>query len=263
MARSGNYQITGNELQAMVNEGLLGLRPGQTIPATNRCLTRAEVANRVYVYTGDSSDNGPFIPWSSWDVGNQVYATGPSPFLTCNYNYLNPIRLIDTSGSPSLIFAMSQEGNPYLNVDLFASANGVPLRLDPNNNPPLDGMFFGSPQYSPNMASSVRIGNQISVSANFGLDYAESPGNFGWNAPGYGFLEVYANSSLISDQNLYKYTASGPNAQQLSYTFTIQPGVNYYVKAWSLVTYIYEGCYSVNNPYHACGGDGNCGCIQC
>ena len=84
MGRSGNLQITGNELQAMVNEGLLGLRPGQTIPATNRCLTRAEVANRVHVDVGDGG--GAFIPFSNWDSGNQVYSVGPSPWLTCNWN---------------------------------------------------------------------------------------------------------------------------------------------------------------------------------
>jgi hypothetical protein len=256
MARSGNYQITGYELQAMVNENLIGQKG--SIPQTNRCLTRAEVLSGVHCYAGPQDPYVPSIPYTSWDIGGGVSQFGASPYLTCNYNYITALP-----SNASLLFEMSQEGNPYLNVDLFATANGVPLRLDPNNDPPLDGMFFGSPQYSPQMGSAVKLGTSVVVSANFGLDYAESPGNFGWNAPGYGFLEVYANNSLISDQNLYKYTASGPNAQQLTYTFTVQSGVNYYVKAWSLVTYMYEGCYSVNNPYHACGGDGNCGCIQC
>jgi hypothetical protein len=236
MGRSGNLQITGNELQAMVNEGLLGLRPGQTIPATNRCLTRAEVANRVYVDVGDSS-TGAFIPFSNWDSGNQVYSVGPSPWLTCNWNYLNsPL-------ASSVLFELNQEGNPYLNADLFAFANGSPLRLDPGSN--LDAMFFGGPQYSPQMSSAVRVGMSIAVYADFGLNSPEGS-TWGWEAPGYGFLEVYANGSLINNQSVYKVAASSANKQILSYTFNIQPGVSYYVKAWSFVTYTYDNCVGTN-----------------
>jgi hypothetical protein len=232
MARSGNYQITGNELQAMVNENLIGKKG--SIPLTNRCLTRAEVLSGVYCYVGPQELPVSSIPFSEWPIGGGLVQVGASPYLTCNYNYITALP------STSLLFEMSQEGNPYLNVDLFAQANGSPLRLDPGNG--LDGMFFGNPQYSPQMSSVVKVGMPISIQANFGLDYAESPGNYGWNAPGYGFLEVYANGSLISDQSLYKTTAYGPNAQQLTYSFNIQSGVSYYVKAWSLVTYIYNLC---------------------
>jgi hypothetical protein len=242
MGRSGNLQITGNELQAMVNENLLGLKAGQSIPATNRCLTRQEVVNRVHVYTGDSPD-GSFIPNSSYQIGNTFF-TGPSPNLTCNWNYLNPLR------ASSVLFEMSQEGNPYLNTDLFGFVNGSPLRLDPNNG--LDGMFFGNPQYSPQMNAVVRVGNSVYVQANFGLGFAESPGNFGWNAPGYGFLEVYANGSLISDQNIFKPQASGPNSTLLGYTFTVQANTNYYIKAYSLVTYGYYNPYSTTSANDAC-----------
>ncbi len=121
--KSGNFQITGNELQEMVTANLLGLKAGQSIPATNRCLTRQEVANRVHVYTGDSPD-GSFIPNSSWEIGGTLY-TGPSPNFTCNWNYLNPLR------ASSVLFEMSQEANPYLNTDLFGFVNGSALRLDP------------------------------------------------------------------------------------------------------------------------------------
>lgn len=235
MARSSNFQITGNELQAMVNENLLGLKAGQSIPATNRCLTRQEVANRVHVYTGDSPDGG-FIPNSSWTIGGVNY-TGPSPNFTCNYNYLNPIR------SSSILFEMSQEGSPYLNTDLFGYVNGNPLRLDPGNN--LDGMFFGSPQYSPQMNAVVRVGNSVYVQANFGLPTPDA-GSYGWEAPGYGFLEVSANGTLISDQNIFKpANNSSSTLQSLSYTFTVQANTNYYIKAYSLVTYTH-GCEDSN-----------------
>lgn len=240
MGRSGNLQVTGNEIQAMVNEGLLGAKAA--IPATNRCLTRQEVFNCVHVYAGDSPDGG-FIPNSSWTI-NGVNYTGPSPNFTCSYNYLNPIR------TSSVLFEMSQEGNPYLNVDLFGYVNGNILRLDPNNG--LDGMFFGSPQYSPQMNAAVRVGNSVYVQANFGLVNPES-GTYGWNAPGYGFLEVYANGNLISNQQLFKAASpNSPNLQSLSYTFTAQASTNYYIKAYSLVTYSYYNAYSSVSSAEAC-----------
>lgn len=239
MARSGNFQVTGNEIQAMVNENLLGAKA--TIPNTNRCLTRQEVFNCVHVYAGDSPD-GSFIPYSNWVIGGVGYV-GPSPNLTCNYNYLNPLR------ASSVLFELNQEGNPYLNADLFGSVNGNALLLDPANG--LYGMFFGGPQYSPQMNAVVRVGNSLSVTANFGLNSPEA-GTYGWNAPGYGFLEVYANGNLISDQNIYKPTAYGPNAQTLSYTFTVQANTNYYIKAYSLITYGYYGAYSSVSSAEAC-----------
>lgn len=240
--RSNGFQITGNELQAMVNENLLGLKSGQSIPVTNRCLTRQEVADRVHVYTGDSPD-GSFIPNTSYQIGNTFY-TGPSPNFTCNWDYLNPIR------SSSVLFELSQEGNPYLNADLFGYVNGSPLRLDPAND--LDGMFFGGPQYSPQMNTVVRVGNSVYVQANFGLNYAESPGNYGWNGPGYGFLEVYANGLLISNQAIFKPQAYGANSSSLSYTFTVLTGVNYYIKAYTLVSYEYYQSYSATSDDDAC-----------
>jgi hypothetical protein len=245
--RSNGFQITGNELQAMVNEKLVGAKIA--IPATDRCLTRQEVANCVHVYTGDSVDGGPFIPWSSWDVGTQVYATGPSPWLTCNYDYINATRLIDTSGSPSLTFELNQEGNPYLNADLFGQVNGSPLRLDPGSN--LDGMFFGGPQYSPNMSTAVRVGNQITVQANFGLPTPDGP-SYGWDAPGYGFLQVFANGALIHDYSVFKNASFAPNLTEASYSFTVQAGTSYYVKAWSLITYSYNESYSTTSANDAC-----------
>ena len=254
MGRSGNLQITGNELQAMVNENLLGLKAGQSIPATNRCLTRQEVANRVHVYTGDSPDGG-FIPNSSFQDGVN-FSTGPSPNLTCNWNYLNPLR------ASSVLFEMSQETNPYQNVDLFGFVNGGILRLDPANG--LDGMFFGNPQYSPQMNAVVRVGNSVYVQANFGLINPDGP-SYGWDGPGYGFLEVFANGTLISNQNIFKpFNNTSSTLQSLSYTFTVQANTNYYVKAYSLVTYEYYQCYSSLSPSDACnsslsGGNG-CGC---
>jgi hypothetical protein len=244
MARSSNFQITGNELQAMVNEKLLGLKAGQSIPATNRCLTRQEVANRVHVYTGDSPD-GSFIPNSSWEIGGTLY-TGPSPNLTCNWNYLNPLR------ASSVLFEMSQETNPYQNVDLFGFVNGSALRLDPANN--LDGMFFGNPQYSPQMNAVVRVGNSVYVQANFGLINPDA-GSYGWDGPGYGFLEVSANGTLISNQQIFKpFNNTSSTLQSLSYTFTVQANTNYYIKAYSLVAYEYFQCYSSTSANDACVG---------
>lgn len=247
MARSGNYQITGNELQAMVNENLLLAKT--SIPATNRCLTRQEVYNSVYVYSGDSPDGG-FIPNSSWTI-NGVNYTGPSPNYTCNYNYINPLR------TSSVLFEMSQETNPYQNVDLFGYVNGSPLRLDPNNG--LDGMFFGNPQYSPQMNTVVRVGNSVYVQANYGLVNPDGA-SYGWDAPGYGFLEVSANGTLISNQQLFKPQASSSNLQSLSYTFIAQPNTNYYIKAWSLVTYSYYNAYSTTSAYDACVYEFNNNC---
>lgn len=259
--KSGNFQITGNELQEMVTANLLGLKAGQSIPATNRCLTRQEVANRVHVYTGDSPDGG-FIPNSSWEIGGTLY-TGPSPNFTCNYNYLNSLRLSDSGGNSSLIFEMSQETNPYQNVDLFGFVNGSALRLDPANN--LDGMFFGNPQYSPQMSAAVRVGNSVYVQANFGLINPDGA-SYGWDAPGYGFLEVSANGTLISNQLVFKpFNNTSSTNQSLSYTFTVQANTNYYVKAYSLITYEYYKCYSSVSSNEACtaGFNGVNGCECC
>jgi len=256
MGRSGNLQITGNELQAMVNENLLGLKAGQSIPATNRCLTRAEVLSKVHVYAGPQDPYVPSIPYTSWDIGGGVTQFGASPYLTCNWNYITSLP------ATSILFEMSQETNPYQNVDLFGFVNGSALRLDPANN--LDGMFFGNPQYSPQMNTAVKIGNSVYVQANYGLINPDGP-SYGWDAPGYGFLEVYANGTLISDQNIFKpFNNTSSTLQSLSYTFTVQPNTSYYIKAYSLVTYVYDGlCSHINNAYYACGGDGECGCWQC
>ena len=240
--RSNGFQITGNELKAMSNEGLIGVKT--SIEQTNRCLTREEVFNSVFCYAG-SAPSGNFIPFT-----NGV----PSPNLTCNFEYINPIL------ASSVTFWLNQEGNPYLNADLFAYINGNPLRLDPANN--LDGMFFGGPQLSPEMRTSTPVGGTIYVQANFGLNSADGA-SWGWDAPGIGKLEVYANGTLVSNQTLWKYPYSGPNNQSLSYSFTVQAGVTYYVKVYSLVAYAFDHCYHINNAYYACGGDGECGCIQC
>jgi len=253
--KSGNFQITGNELQEMVTANLLGLKAGQSIPATNRCLTRQEVANRVHVYTGDSPD-GSFIPWSSWEVNGTMF-TGPSPNFTCNYNYLNPLR------ASSVLFEMSQETNPYQNVDLFGFVNNNILRLDPANN--LDGMFFGNPQYSPQMNAVVRVGNSVYVQANYGLINPDGP-SYGWDAPGFGFLEVSANGTLISNQQIFKpFNNTSSTLQSLSYTFTVQANTNYYIKAYSLVAYEYFQCYSSVSASDACtsGFNGINGCECC
>jgi hypothetical protein len=244
MARSGNYQITGNELQAMVNEGLLGLKAGQSIPATNRCLTRAEVANRVHVYTGPQDPYVPSIPYSDWPIGGGINQVGISPYLTCNWNYITALP------STSILFELNQEGNPYLNADLFGYVNGSPLRLDPGSN--LDGMFFGGPQYSPQMNTAVRVGNSVYVQANFGLPTPDGA-SYGWDAPGYGFLEVSANGTLISNQQIFKpFNNTSSTLQSLGYTFTVQANTNYYIKAYSLITYEYYQPYSTTSANDAC-----------
>jgi hypothetical protein len=231
MGRSGNLQITGNELQAMVNENLIGQKG--PIPQTNRCLTRQEVVNGVHCYVLPQDPYVPYIPSSSWPIEGGQIQIGISPYLTCNWNYITALP------ATSLLFELNQEGNPYLNADLFAFANGSPLRLDPGSN--LDAMFFGGPQYSPQMSSAVKVGMPIAVYADFGLNSPEGS-TWGWEAPGYGFLEVYANGSLINDQSVYKVAASSANKQILSYTFNIQSGVSYYVKAYSSLTYTYDLC---------------------
>lgn len=258
--RSNGYAVTFNELQQMVNENLLLLKTGQSIPANNKCMTGKEVNDRVWVYAGPSGTPAGenFLPlYNYFDPDLNLNVVAPSRNLLPKFEQINPIR------AQSVLFEMNQEGNPYLNVDLFGFVNGSILRLDPNNG--LDGMFFGGPQYSPQMNTTVRVGNSVYVQANFGLVNPEGP-SWGWEAPGYGFLEVYANGSLISDQNIFKNTASSSNSQPLSYTFTVQANTNYYIKAYSLVTYNYSQCYSTSSPSDACFGagcDNNCNCYDC
>ena len=264
MARSGNYQITGNELQAMVNENLIGLRPGQTIPAINRCLTRAEVASKVYVRTGPQDPYFPSIPSTSWDIGGGVSQFGSSPYLTCNWSYINPLPTQN-----SILFELSQVGGvDYLNADLFGQVNGTQLVLDPNNNPPLYGMFFGGPQYSPQMNANVWVGSVMSVQANFGRDtIEEAPSNWGWQRDGYGFLEISANGTLIYNQSLWKPESHVANLQSLSYSFVVQANTVYYIKAYSAIGYLYDLCYSSVSPSVACIAasntqQGDCACCN-
>ena len=125
--RSNGFQITGNELQAMVNERILGAKTA--IPATTRCLTRAEVLSCVHVYAGPQDPPVASIPYTSWPIGGGVNQTGADPYLTCSYEYINPIKANGT-----IVFEMNQIGTPYLNCDLFAQVNGAPLRLDSGSN---------------------------------------------------------------------------------------------------------------------------------
>ena len=154
MSRINGYGVTGNELQAMVNERIL-LAKG-SIPATNYCLTNSEVFAGAYVYKG-SAPTGTFLP------DTLLFAPVQNPFdasnFLANFTNINPI------GSQSVLFQTDQIANPYLNVDLFGYVNGAPLRLDPGSN--LDGLFFGGPQYSPQMNQYVKVGNNVSVQAKF------------------------------------------------------------------------------------------------
>jgi hypothetical protein len=225
MSRSAGYAVTGNELQAMVNERILGLKAA--IPQNDYCLTNAQVNNCVYVYSGDSP-SGTFLPWVDLSSGG-VVSFGPSPNYLVNFSNINPLKANGT-----IVFEMNQVGTPYLNCDLFGYVNGSPLRLDPGSN--LDGMFFGGPQYSANMASAIRIGNQISIQANFGRDDQEAPGNWGWSGNGYGVLEIYRNSVLISTQSTaYRPAIYSANLTSLAYSFIVENAVNYYIKAYSYV----------------------------
>lgn len=242
MSRSAGYAVTGNELQAMVNERILGLKAA--IPQNDYCLTNAQVNNCVYVYSGDSP-SGTFLPWVDLSSGNTV-SFGPSPNYLVNFSNINPVHANGT-----IVFELNQEGNPYLNADLFGYVNGAPLHLDPGSN--LDGMFFGGPQISANMASAVRIGNQITVQANFGRNTLETaPSNWGWNAPGYGFLQVFANGTLVHDYSVFKNASFSANLTEASYSFVVQSGVNYLIKAWSLLTYPYITPYSTTSAIDAC-----------
>ena len=242
MSRSAGYAVTGNELQAMVTERILGLKAA--IPQNDYCLTNAQVNNCVYVYSGDSP-SGTFLPWVDLSSGNTV-SFGPSPNYLVNFSNINPVQANGT-----IVFELNQEGNPYLNADLFGYVNGAPLRLDPGSN--LDGMFFGGPQISANMASAVRIGNQITVQANFGRNTLETaPSNWGWNAPGYGFLQVFANGTLVHDYSVFKNASFSANLTEASYSFVVQSGVNYLIKAWSLLTYPYTTPHSTTSAIDAC-----------
>ena len=222
MSRINGYGVTGNELQAMVNERIL-LAKG-SIPATNRCLTNAEVFAGAYVYQG-SAPSGTFLPTSALFPPIPTYLD-TSNFLA-NFTNINPI------GSQSVLFQMDQIGSPYLNVDLFAQVNGSPLRLDPGSN--LDGLFFGGPQYSPQMNQYVKVGNSVDVQANFGLNAQEGVNGWGWTVGGYGVLEIWVNEVLTSIQTTgYRPPAYSANAVGLSYNFIVQPNTDYRVNAYAV-----------------------------
>ena len=240
MSRSAGYAVTGNELQAMVTERILGLKAA--IPQDDYCLTNAQVNNCVYVYSGDAP-SGTFLPWVDLSSGNTV-SFGPSPNYLVNFSNINPVHATGT-----ILFELNQEGNPYLNADLGGYVNGSPLRLDPGSN--LDWLYFGGPQYSPNVAGSVRIGNQITVQANFGLPTPDGV-SYGWDAPGYGFLQVFANGALIHEQSVFKNASFAPNLTELTHSFIVQASTNYYVKAWSFITYSYNESYSTTSATDAC-----------
>jgi len=235
MSRINGYGVTGNELQAMVNERIL-LAKG-SIPATNRCLTNAEVFNGAYVQLGNPPGAIPLI-----NLGGGTF--GPSPNFLVDFTNINPI------GSQSVLFELDQNGSPYLNADLFASVNGSPLRLDPGSN--LDGLFFGGPQYSPQMNQYVKVGNDVTLQGNFGRDDEEVPGNWGWNGGGYGVLEIYQNGVLVNKQTTgWRPATFGPNLSSLTYTFTVQPSVDYYVKAYVVaeLTDIFNDCNGQSTVY--------------
>lgn len=233
MARSNGYAITGNELQAMVNEHILLAK--SSIPATDRCLTNAEVYNSTYVYQG-SAPSGTFLPVVAYYPPISA-PLDPSSFLA-NFTNINPV------GSQSVQFEMNQIGNPYLNVDLGGYVNGIPLRLDPANN--LDWLYFGGPQYSPQMNQYIDVGNILAIQANFGRADQETPGNWGWNGGGYGVLEIYQNDVLVSIQTTgWRPPLAAPNLSSLTYTLTVQPGINYYVKAYAV--------YGLNDIIQGCG----------
>lgn len=248
--RSNGFAVTGQELQAMVNDKLLLIKSGQSIPNTNRCLTGKEINDRVWVYAGPSGTPAGenYLPlYNYFDNDLQLNVVAPSPNWLPKFEEINAVR------AKSIQFEMNQEGNPYLNCDLFAYKNGSPLRLDPTNN--LDGMFFGGPQYSPEMNSSVKVGNLVSVTANFGLNYPEgAPTNYGWNANGVGILETYINGALSQRLTTgYKAAVFGPNLQQISTSFTVGYDTNYYVKAYSLVTNEIDACHDPTSRVNACG----------
>jgi hypothetical protein len=223
MSRINGYGVTGNELQAMVNERIL-LGKG-SIPATNRCLTNSEVFAGAYVYQG-SAPSGTFLPTSPLYYGDISLSYNASDFLA-NFTNINPI------GSQSVLFQMDQIGSPYLNVDLFAQVNGSPLRLDPGSN--LDGLFFGGPQYSPQMNQYVKVGNTVSAQANFGLNAQEGANGWGWAVGGYGVLEIWVNEVLTSIQTTgYRPPSYSANAVGLSYNFIVQPNTDYRVNAYAV-----------------------------
>lgn len=233
MSRSNGYAITGNELQAMVNEHLL-LAKG-SIPATDRCLTNAEVFAGAYVYQG-SAPSGTFLPTTA------SFPPIPTPIdvsgFLANFTNINPV------GSQSVQFEMNQVGNPYLNVDLGGYVNGIPLRLDPANN--LDWLYFGGPQYSPQMNQYIDVGNILAIQANYGRADQETPGNWGWQGGGYGVLEIYENDVLVNIQTTgWRPPSNSANLSSLTYTLTVQPGINYYVKAYAV--------YGLNDIIQTCG----------
>ena len=245
--RSNGYAVTGQELQAMVNENILGLKPGQSIPDTNRCLTGKEINDRVYVYAGPSGTPAGenYLPlYNYFDPDLNLNVVAPSPNWLPKFEQINPIR------AGSIQFELNQIGNPYLNADMFAFRNGSILRLDPANN--LDGMFFGGPQYSPEMNTVVKVGNLVSIQANFGLNNPEGS-SYGWEADGVGVLEIYTNGTLSQRLTTgMKYGINGPNFQQVTGSFTVAYSTNYYVKAYSMLTNEYYPCYATTSGVDAC-----------
>lgn len=220
MSRINGYGVTGNELKAMVTENIL-LQKG-SIPATNRCLTNAEVFDGAHLVLGNPPAGIPLI-----NLGGGTF--GPSPNFLVNFTNIKP------TGSQSVLFMMNQVGSPYLNCDLFANVNGLSLKLDPSND--LDGLFFGGPQYSPQMNAQIKVGNNVTVQGNYGRNNEEAPGNWGWNGGGYGVLEIWVNEVLTNVQTTgYKPPSYSANSSSLSYNFIVQPNTEYRVYAYSVAT---------------------------
>lgn len=247
--RSNGFAVTGQELQAMVNEKILGLKAGQTIPDTNRCLTGKEINDRVWVYAGSSGTPAGenYLPlYNYFDPDLNLNVIAPSRNWLPKFEQINAVR------AKSVQFEMNQEGNPYLNVDLCGFVNGNSLTLDPTNN--LACQFFGGPQYSPELNPYIKVGNLVTATANFGLNSPEgSPSNYGWNANGVGVLELYVNGSLSQKLTTgYKTATYAPNLVQRTISFTVAYDTNYYVKAYSLVTNEFDLCYDANNYVTAC-----------
>ena len=55
-----------------------------------------------------------------------------------------------------------------------------------------------------------------------------------------------------SPKSVFKNASFAPNLTELTHSFIVQAGTNYYVKAWSLIAYPYTMPYSTTSAIDAC-----------
>ena len=232
MARLNNFLVTRRELgQAAIVDNLFALK--SSIPDDDKCITTTEAKAYVHLDESNLSANGNKLP---------------------RWQDLRPATVNLINASKTIIVEMDQIGNPYMNTDVFAAQDGVNFRLDPNNN--LDGLFFGGPQYSPNLASQVKVGKPFRIVLNKGLNSPEG-GSYGWERNGYAVYERWEDDIMVYRDSRFYNAASSPNSVTATYDTIIQPNVKYLFRCYAAPSYSWTASFS-SDAQTACGKASEC-----